>query len=167
MERITLVFATVGFGRHKYGVYAFFYRYVFNSINQVTVDEFFSYMMVWYIMYLVSTGVFAISGALSALNIKMYHDMFGLFFIGFLTAVGVCILRDVITGAYPVAWIPDPNYLIVILSSVMLAILCRRWWLGRLQRLLLVFNTIGAGSFTTQGMRKTMARGLMSGHLCC
>ncbi|AUD07439.1 trimeric intracellular cation channel family protein [Spirosoma pollinicola] len=117
-------------------------------------------MTVWYITDLVGTSVFAISGALSALSKKMYHDLFGLFFIGFLTAVGGGTLRDIIIGAHPIAWIRDPNYLIVILGSVMLAVLCRKWWLGRLQRPLLVFDTIGVGIYTILGMQKALALGV-------
>ena len=117
-------------------------------------------MTVWYITDLVGTSVFAISGALSALSKKMYHDLLGLFFIGFLTAVGGGTLRDVIIGAHPIAWIRDPNYLIVILGSVMLAVLCRKWWLGRLQRPLLVFDTIGVGIYTILGMQKALALGV-------
>ncbi|SOD91736.1 trimeric intracellular cation channel family protein [Spirosoma fluviale] len=117
-------------------------------------------MTIWYIMDLVGTGVFAISGALSALSKKMYHDLFGLFFIGFVTAVGGGTLRDIIIGAHPLAWIRDPNYLIVILSSVLLAILCRKWWLGALQRPLLVFDTLGIGIYTILGMQKALALGV-------
>lgn len=117
-------------------------------------------MTVWYIMDLVGTGVFAISGALSALSKKMYHDLFGLFFIGFVTAVGGGTLRDIIIGAHPLAWIRDPHYLIVILCSVLLAIFCRKWWLGALQRPLLVFDTLGVGIYTILGMQKALALGV-------
>lgn len=117
-------------------------------------------MTVWYITDLVGTSVFAISGALSALSKKMYHDLLGLFFIGFLTAVGGGTLRDIIIGAHPLAWIRDPNYLIVILSSVILAVLCRKWWLGALQRPLLVFDTIGVGIYTILGMQKALLFGV-------
>ncbi|GAB3024748.1 trimeric intracellular cation channel family protein [Spirosoma pulveris] len=117
-------------------------------------------MTIWYITDLVGTGVFAISGALSALSKKMYHDLLGLFFIGFVTAVGGGTLRDIIIGAHPIAWIHDPNYLIVIIGSVILAVLCRKWWLGTLQRPLLVFDTLGVGIYTILGMQKALALGV-------
>lgn len=113
-------------------------------------------MTSWYFIDLIGTGVFAISGALSALNKKMYHDLFGIFFIGFLTATGGGTLRDVVMGAYPIAWIRDPNYLIVILGSVGIAIWGRRWWLGTLRRPLLLFDTLGIGIFTILGMQKAL-----------
>ena len=100
--------------------------------------------------------MFAISGALSALNKKMYHDLFGIFFVGFLTAVGGGTLRDILIGAYPIAWIRDPNYLLVIVGSVSIAVLGRKWWLGTLHRPLLIFDTIGIGLYTILGMQKAL-----------
>ena len=86
----------------------------------------------------------------------MYHDLFGIFFIGFLTAVGGGTVRDVIMGAYPIAWIRDPNYLLVIMGSVGLAVLGRKWWLGKLRRALLFFDTLGIGIYTILGMQKAL-----------
>jgi uncharacterized membrane protein YeiH len=114
-------------------------------------------MTSWYVIDLCGTGVFAVSGALSALQKKIYHDLFGLFFIGFLTATGGGTLRDIILGAYPIAWIRDPNYLIVVLSSVSLAVLGRRWWLGKLRRALLFFDTLGIGLYTILGLQKALS----------
>ncbi len=119
-----------------------------------------SYMTIWYIIDLVGTSVFAISGALSALSKKMYHDIVALFFIGFLTAVGGGTIRDVIMGAYPIAWIRDPNYLIVIIGSVIIAVFYRKWWHGALKRPLLIFDTIGVGLFTILGLQKALSAGV-------
>lgn len=114
-------------------------------------------MVNWYWIDLLGTGVFAVSGALSALSKKMYHDLFGIFFVGFLTAVGGGTLRDIIMGAYPIAWIRDPNYLLTIIGSVGIALAGRRWWFGRLRRPLLVFDTIGIGLYTILGMQKALS----------
>lgn len=114
-------------------------------------------MVNWYLIDLIGTGVFAASGALSALSKKMYHDLFGIFFVGFLTAVGGGTLRDIIMGAYPIAWIRDPNYLLTIIGSVGIALVGRRWWFGRLRRPLLVFDTIGIGLYTILGMQKALS----------
>ncbi|KAA9356224.1 trimeric intracellular cation channel family protein [Larkinella humicola] len=114
-------------------------------------------MTTGYFIDLVGTSVFAISGALSALSKKMYHDLFGIFFIGFLTATGGGTLRDVVMGAYPIAWIRDPNYLIVIMGSVGVAVLGRRWWLGKLRNALLFFDTLGIGIYTIFGMQKALS----------
>lgn len=117
-------------------------------------------MDIIYITDLVGTGVFAISGTLAALHKKKDLDILTLFIFAFVTAVGGGTLRDVIIQAYPVAWISDANYLIVIIASVGIAIACRRWWLGILHRPLRVFDTLGIGIFTILGLEKALAAGV-------
>lgn len=117
-------------------------------------------MTIWYFIDLAGTSVFAISGALSALSKKIYHDLVALFFVGFLTAVGGGTVRDVIMGAYPIAWIRDPAYLIVILLSVLVAVAGRTWWRGAFRRPLVFFDTIGLGLFTILGMQKALHAGV-------
>jgi uncharacterized membrane protein YeiH len=117
-------------------------------------------MFIIYLTDLVGTAVFAISGTLAALNKKKDHDIFTLFFFAFVTATGGGTLRDVVIDAYPVAWISDANYLIVIVVSVVIAITCRRWWLGVLQRPLLVFDTLGIGIYTILGLEKALLMGV-------
>jgi uncharacterized membrane protein YeiH len=117
-------------------------------------------MNVIYLTDLIGTGVFAISGTLAALHKKKDLDILTLFIFAFVTAVGGGTLRDVIIQAYPVVWITDANYLIVILASVVIAIACRHWWLGVLQRPLLVFDTLGIGIFTILGLEKALSKGV-------
>jgi uncharacterized membrane protein YeiH len=117
-------------------------------------------MSIWYIIDLMGAGVFALSGALSALSKKMYHDMVALFFVGFITALGGGTIRDVLMGAYPIAWIRDPAYLMVIGLSVSLAVAARRWWHGALRRSLLLFDTMGLGLFTILGLQKALLAGV-------
>lgn len=119
-------------------------------------------MTIWYLTDLVGTSVFAISGALTALSKKMYHDLFSIFFIGFVTAIGGGTLRDIIMGSHPIAWIRDPNYLIVIVGSVLVAVFRRTWWLGALKRPLLLFDTLGVGIYTILGLQKALSTGVNS-----
>ncbi|WP_082685006.1 trimeric intracellular cation channel family protein [Hymenobacter sedentarius] len=109
---------------------------------------------------LIGTGVFAISGTLAALHKQKVHDILTLFIFAFVTATGGGTLRDVVIHAYPVAWISDANYLIVIITVVVIAIACRRWWLGILRRPLLVFDTLGIGIFTILGLEKALILGV-------
>ncbi|GAB3290413.1 trimeric intracellular cation channel family protein [Hymenobacter humi] len=117
-------------------------------------------MNVIYWTDLIGTGVFAISGTLAALHKKKDHDILTLFIFAFVTATGGGTLRDVLIDAYPVAWISDANYLIVIIAGVVIAVACRRWWLGILQRPLLVFDTLGIGIFTILGLEKALMAGV-------
>lgn len=113
-----------------------------------------------YLTDLVGTGVFAISGTLSALHRKRDHDIFTLFFFAFVTAIGGGTLRDVLINAHPVVWLRDTNYLVVISMAVVIAVMGRRWLLGVMQRPLLVFDTLGMAIFTIMGLEKALAAGV-------
>ncbi len=56
-------------------------------------------MSLQYILELLGTGFFAISGALVA-NEKSKPDWFGVTFIGFITSIGGGSLRDILIGSY-------------------------------------------------------------------
>ena len=105
-------------------------------------------MTVFYILDILGTIAFAISGALMAMNKKM--DPFGVFIIGFVTAVGGGTLRDVLIGNQPVIWMNDISYIFLIGFAVFIAIVFRKK-LRQLQKSLFLFDTIGLGIFTITG----------------
>jgi uncharacterized membrane protein YeiH len=111
-------------------------------------------MSVIYILDLLGTLVFAISGTMSAANKKL--DLFGAYFTGFITAIGGGTLRDVILGNFPVAWISDLNYIITITVGVGLTFVFKRGIMN-LRRTLFLFDTIGIGVFTILGIEKGLA----------
>ncbi|MDP3359554.1 MAG: trimeric intracellular cation channel family protein [Lutibacter sp.] len=105
-------------------------------------------MTVFYALDILGTIAFAISGALMAMNKKM--DPFGVFFIGFVTAVGGGTLGDVLIGKQPVIWMNDITYIFLIGFAVIIAIIFRKK-LKHLQKSLFLFDTIGLGIFTITG----------------
>ena len=105
-------------------------------------------MTLFYILDILGTIAFAISGALVAMNKKM--DPFGVFVIAFVTAVGGGTLRDILIGRQPVIWMTDIMYVFLISTSVFFAILFRKK-LKYLQKSLFLFDTIGLGIFTITG----------------
>jgi len=111
-------------------------------------------MSVIYVLDLVGTLVFAISGTLSAANKKL--DLFGAYFTGFITAIGGGTLRDLILGNFPVAWVSDLNYLIVITIGVIATFLFKDM-IMQLKRTLFLFDTIGIGVFTIIGIEKALS----------
>ncbi len=111
-------------------------------------------MSVIYSLDLIGTFVFAISGTLSAANKKL--DLFGAFFTGFITAIGGGTLRDLILGNFPVAWISDLNYLLVISFGVFATFLFKGM-IMQLKRTLFLFDTIGIGVFTIIGIEKAIS----------
>ena len=97
-------------------------------------------MTVFYILDILGTIAFAISGALVAMNKKM--DPFGVFIIAFVTAVGGGTLRDVLIGRQPVIWMNDITYIFLIGFAVIVTIIFRKK-LRYLQKSLFLFDTIG------------------------
>ena len=97
----------------------------------------------------IGTIAFAFSGALTAMHKKL--DIFGIFIIGFVTAIGGGTLRDILIGNTPVIWMEQTYYIYLIGMAVILAILFRRY-LAHLSRSLFLFDTIGLGIFIIIGV---------------
>ena len=103
----------------------------------------------FYLLEVIGTMAFAMSGALTAMNKKL--DPFKVFIIAFVTAVGGGTLRDVMIGRTPVGWMRDLNYVYVIIIGFFAAVIFRRK-LDKLRTSLFFFDTIGLGVFTLIGL---------------
>ena len=101
------------------------------------------------ILDLLGTIAFAISGALSAMNRRL--DLFGIFIIAFVTAIGGGTIRDILIGNTPVTWMENTIYIYVIGFVTILAIIFRKD-LDHLKKSLFLFDTIGLGIFTITGV---------------
>lgn len=106
-------------------------------------------MSLFTILDLLGTIAFAISGALVAMNKKL--DLFGIFIVGFVTAVGGGTLRDVLIGNTPVLWMEETYYVYAIATSVIFAMVFRNK-INYLGKSLFLFDTIGLGIFTIIGV---------------
>lgn len=111
----------------------------------------------FYLLEIIGTMAFAMSGALTAMNKKL--DPFGVFIIAFVTAVGGGTLRDILIGRTPVGWMLELNYVYVIVVGFILAILFRKK-LDKLRTSLLLFDAVGLGVFTIIGLEKGINVGL-------
>jgi uncharacterized membrane protein YeiH len=104
-----------------------------------------------YILDLVGTAIFAITGALAAGRKRM--DIFGVLVLGYVTALGGGTLRDVILGNHPVFWISDTGYLAVVaIAAIGTFVFVRRW---RLPMIVLMYaDATGLAVFTVIGFQK-------------
>lgn len=105
----------------------------------------------FYIIDILGTIAFAISGVLVAMDKKM--DLFGILIIAFVTAVGGGTLRDILIGQTPVGWMKDMTFTYVILGSAVFAVLLRNK-INYLRKSLFLFDTIGIGLYTVVGVEK-------------
>lgn len=95
------------------------------------------------------TAVFAISGALAAINKRF--DPFGVFILAAVTAIGGGTLRDVLLGRTPTGWMLNVEYLYIILAATLVTILFGKQF-GYLRRTLFLFDSIGLALFTIIGV---------------
>lgn len=110
-----------------------------------------------YILNIIGTFVFAISGALTASSKKM--DAFGSAVIAFITALGGGTLRDLLIGSQPVSWMLDTNYLYTVIAALIFSYLFKPR-IEKLRKTMFLFDTIGIGLFTVLGVEKTLSFGL-------
>ncbi|MCB0663156.1 MAG: trimeric intracellular cation channel family protein [Saprospiraceae bacterium] len=103
------------------------------------------------------TFVFAISGILAGVDRKF--DLFGVFILGFVTAVGGGTLRDLLIGSTPVAWMKNEIYVYLIAAAVPIVYLFSGT-IMKMKKGLFLFDTIGIGLFTILGLQKTLEMGL-------
>lgn len=114
-------------------------------------------MALQYILELVGTFFFAISGALAIQD--DHDDLFGAGFLGFVTAIGGGTLRDIMLGSYPLVWIGDIYFLYAILAGVIIAYAFFNRLIG-LRRTFVFFDTVGISFFTILGVEKALHLGV-------
>lgn len=109
------------------------------------------------VLDLVGIFVFAISGGLVAVRKEL--DIFGVLVLSGTTGLGGGFLRDVLIGAAPPAALADWRYLLVPIAAGLVTF----WFhpaLGRMERLVNVFDAAGLGLFCVTGALKALAFGL-------
>jgi uncharacterized membrane protein YeiH len=114
--------------------------------------------MFYLVIDVLGTIAFAVSGVLVAMEKRL--DLFGVFIIAFVTAVGGGTLRDLLIGHTPVVWMERPLYMITIMITVIFAVLLQNQ-LKFLRTSLFLFDTIGIGLYTVVGIEKGLIAGLI------
>ena len=109
------------------------------------------------ILDLGGTFVFAISGAVAAVNRRL--DIFGILVLSFVTGNFGGITRDVLIGAVPPAALTGGRYLLV---SVLAGLITFFWYAGvnRLRTPVLLFDAAGLSFFAVAGTQKAVELGL-------
>lgn len=113
-------------------------------------------MSLYLVIDILGTIAFAISGVLTAMHKRL--DLFGIFIIAFVTAVGGGTLRDVLLGA-DITWMQNMTYVYVIFISAVIAIIFRKK-LNYVRKSLFLFDTIGIALYTMVGIEKGIQYGL-------
>ena len=120
-----------------------------------------------YIMEIIGTIAFAASGAMVGIRKRM--DIFGVCVLGFVTAVGGGMVRDVILGITPPNVFRNTDYaLVAIVTSLMVFMvvyLKKDVMNGNLKniydRVMLIMDTIGLAIFTVVGVNIGIQQGFV------
>lgn len=109
------------------------------------------------VLDLAGTFVFAISGAMAAVNRRL--DVFGVLVLAFVAGNFGGISRDVLIGAVPPAALLDARYLLV---SVAAGLLVFFWYAGvdRLRSPMLLFDAAGLSLFAVAGTQRALDHGM-------
>lgn len=109
------------------------------------------------VLDLVGIFVFAISGALVAVRKDL--DVFGVLVLAGTTGLGGGFLRDVLIDATPPAALADWRYLLVPVAAGLLTFVFHPM-LGRMERMVNVFDAFGLALFCVAGATKALEFGL-------
>ncbi|MBC8768756.1 trimeric intracellular cation channel family protein [Arenibacter sp. BSSL-BM3] len=114
--------------------------------------------MFYFVIDILGIVAFAISGVMVAMDKKL--DLFGVFIIAFVTAIGGGTLRDLLIGNTPVLWMQESIYVYVIAGTVVFSIVFRDQ-LKYVRKSLFLFDTIGIGLYTMVGISHGLNAGLL------
>ena len=109
------------------------------------------------VLDIVGIAVFAVSGALAAVDKKL--DMFGVIFLAVATALGGGFMRDALLGATPAAALTDWRYLATPALAGLIVFYVHPS-VARWSRLFLLVDAAGLGLFAVAGTRKAIDFGV-------
>lgn len=112
--------------------------------------------MLLYYLDLAGVAVFAASGVLATRDRDL--DIFGVFIVATITAVGGGTLRDLLLDRHPIFWVEDYWYLITILLSALATVLYLSRW-SPPGKLFLIADAFGMAFFAMSGARLALHAG--------
>lgn len=117
-----------------------------------------------YIIELLGTIAFAISGAMIAIERRM--DLFGVIFLGIITALGGGTLRDMMLGITPPRMFYNYEYLFIASFCAIVVFILARCFKNRYQKnavlmekIINFFDAMGLGIFAVSGVQVTIEAG--------
>lgn len=107
-----------------------------------------------YVLAMIGTAVFALSGAMAAA--RQNFDIFGFIVIALAPAVGGGTIRDLLLGNVPVFWIKDLNYVYVASIVAVIAFFQVHRLDGKRYTFLVWADAFGLALFTIMGTQVAM-----------
>lgn len=113
-------------------------------------------MDIIFIVEIIGTVAFGMSGALVAINKDL--DYYGIAFFSIITATGGGIVRDILLGNVPTS-ILNPMYALISLASAIVVIIFYKYII-RLTKVLQLCDALGLAAFTVIGSEYAISNGL-------
>ena len=107
---------------------------------------------IFHYLDLIGTFAFALSGATA--GVKEDFDIFGVFVLTAVTAIGGGVIRDICIAALPPAGLINLSYLLVIIAALICVAFFQRLILS-FEKAVLFFDALGLGFFAAFGANKT------------
>lgn len=114
--------------------------------------------MTWNVLSIIGTIAFAVSGSLVA--IKEDYDLLGIYLLGFTTAFGGGLIRNLLVGI-PVQQIWKQSSLFITAFFVITGVfIAPNVWEGRWKKSIILFDAIGLAAFSIQGANAAATQNL-------
>lgn len=127
---------------------------------------------IFYILEIIGTVAFAVSGAMVAVERRL--DVFGVVFLGMITAVGGGIIRDLLLGRFPPAAFTNMEYVLtacaVSLAVFLVAYFADKTYFSKAklaEDVNNIFDAIGLGAFSVSGTQIGIAAGYGDNTFLC
>lgn len=109
-------------------------------------------LSIFHYLDLIGTFAFALSGATA--GVKEEFDIFGVFVLTAVTAIGGGVIRDICIAALPPAGLINLSYLLVIIAALICVAFFQSLILS-FEKAVLFFDALGLGFFAAFGANKT------------
>lgn len=108
------------------------------------------------VTYVIGIIAEAVTAALSAGRSKM--DWFGIISLASITALGGGTLRDVLLDAYPLIWVENPIYLVIVVAAALITAQMA-FLMPHFRRVFLAADALGLATFSVLGTQVALGLG--------
>lgn len=108
------------------------------------------------VLYVIGITAEAMTAALAAGRQRM--DLFGVSMIACVTALGGGTVRDLLLGHYPLRWVDEPIFLIIVVVAALVTVFAS-FLMAYFRTIFLILDAVGLAAFSVLGTQVALAGG--------